>query len=246
MQPLNYDITNASVSSGGPEMESTDVVKAYFAFLNHKPFPCIGAKAALAGDHIKCFVADHMACPKDDQAILQFLYDFVDEYRKSDESFYSAAVFFKDPKRLNEEIFDALLWERLQALSDLDAANHGYDKRVNTDPASRQFSFSIKEEAFYIIGLHPASSRRSRQFAYPAFIFNPHAQFEKLKETNKYDFIRNAVRKRDLAYSGSVNPMLEDFGKSSEVRQYSGRAYDALWQCPLNIKHQENDDHPST
>ena len=71
-------------------MESEAIIQEYLAFLNEKAFPCVGAKAALAKQHIQCMVADHMACPKDDSAILQFLYDFVDEYRNSDEIFHRA------------------------------------------------------------------------------------------------------------------------------------------------------------
>ena len=138
---------------------------------------------------------------------------------------------------MNEELFDELLWKRLQALADLDAANYSYDKRVNNQPSSPSFSFSIREEAFYIIGLNPASSRQSRKFRYPVLAFNPHAQFEKLRETNKYEVMKKVVRKRDITYSGSVNPMLQDFGKRSEVYQYSGRKYDDTWQCPLKINH---------
>jgi FPC/CPF motif-containing protein YcgG len=137
----------------------------------------------------------------------------------------------------NEEMFDGLLWQRLQALQMLDAQHYNYDKRVDADPSSAKFSFSIKEEAFYIVGLHPASSRLARQFSYPTLVFNPHNQFEHLKETTKYDMMKNAVRKRDVALSGSVNPMLQDFGETSEVFQYSGRKYDESWQCPLKIMH---------
>ncbi len=62
----------------------------------------------------------------------------------------------------------------------------------------------------------------------------------------KYDMMKNAVRKRDVAYSGSVNPMLKDFGKASEVFQYSGRKYDENWQCPLKIHHAQIEDNTST
>jgi FPC/CPF motif-containing protein YcgG len=219
------------------ENESEIIIKEYLAFLNNKAFPCVGAKAALARQQIKCMVADHMACPKDDLAILLLLYDFVDDYRKSKKTFHSATIIFKGPALLNEEMFDELMWKRLQALANLDERNYDYDKRVNADPSSVNFSFSLKEEAFFIIGLHPASSRQARQFKYPTLAFNPHAQFEKLKETNSYEMIKNVVRKRDIAYSGSVNPMLQDFGKSSEAFQYSGRNYGDQWQCPLNITH---------
>ncbi len=213
------------------------IIKQYLSFIDAKEFPCIAAKAAMAKQNIKCFVADNMACPKDDAAILQFLYHFVEDYRNSNEFYHSAVIIFSNPQILNEEMFDGLLWQRLQALEILDAKNYTYDNRVEADPASGNFSFSIKEEAFYIIGLHPASSRQARQFNYPALVFNPHLQFEQLKENAKYEMMKNTVRKRDVALSGSVNPMLQDFGKSSEAFQYSGRKYDESWKCPLKINH---------
>ena len=213
------------------------IIKEYEAYLEKKEFACIAAKAALGRQQIKCFVAGHLAFPKDDVTILEFLYSFIDEYRKSDELYHSAAIIFKGPAMHNETMFDEMLWARLQSLSDIDAQTYGYDKRVAADPASGKFSFSLKEEAFYIVGLHPASSRLTRQFSYPTLVFNPHKQFEQLRETAKYNNIKGAVRKRDVAYSGSVNPMLDDFGEVSEVFQYSGRKYDESWQCPLKINH---------
>jgi FPC/CPF motif-containing protein YcgG len=227
------------------ERETNHIIETYFAFLNNKKFPCVGAKAAMAKQQVKCMVADHMGCPKDDRYILQFLYEFVDTYRLSDGIFYSAAIIFEEPGNLTEKIFDELLWQRLQALANLDAEKCLYDKRVDPDPSSANFSFSIKEEAFFIIGLHPASSRASRQFKYPTLVFNPHEQFEKLKITNKYELMKDATRKRDIAYSGSVNPMLDDFGNSSEAFQYSGRRYNEQWQCPLHINHTK-DEHNTT
>ncbi|MEO8174066.1 MAG: guanitoxin biosynthesis heme-dependent pre-guanitoxin N-hydroxylase GntA, partial [Sediminibacterium sp.] len=156
--------------------------------------------------------------------------------RQSKDIFSSAAIIFEGPLELTETLFDTVLWKRLQALSDLDSQNYSYDQRVDPDPASPDFSFSIKEEAFFIIGMHPASSRAARQFSYPVIVFNPHAQFEDLKQRNKYESVRSITRKRDTVYSGSVNPMLDDFGSSSEARQYSGRVYDAEWKCPFTHK----------
>ena len=219
------------------KIETQAIIKEYMEYLKAKQFPCIGAKATLARQQIKCMVAGNMTCSKDDHAILKFLYAFVYEYRNSNNFYHSAAIIFTAPEFMNERTFDELLWQRLQALTDLDAKNYSYDKRVEDDPSSAKFSFSLKEEAFYIIGLHAKSSRRARQFRYPVLVFNPHIQFEQLRKTNKYESIKNVVRKRDIAWSGSVNPMLEDFGKSSEVYQYSGRQYDHTWQCPLKINH---------
>ncbi|MDQ3110824.1 MAG: YqcI/YcgG family protein [Bacteroidota bacterium] len=218
-------------------MEQDHIIDDYYAFLEEKAYPCVGAKTAVTKQQLKCMVAGHMACPNDDLDILQFLYSFVEEYRNSTLLFHSATVIFKSPESHNEEMFESLLWQRLQALADLDAENYSYDRRVSNDPVNSFFSFSLKEEAFFILGLHPASSRTARQFKYPALVFNPHAQFEALRETDRYERLKNIIRKRDEEYSGSVNPMLEDFGESSEVYQYSGRKYDKQWQCPFKPNH---------
>lgn len=218
--------------------EESRIIDEYQEYILNKDFPCVAARAAVNRQQIKCMVAEHIACPKDDVTILQFLYAFIDEYRQSDELFHSAAIIFKNTDLLGEKLFDTFLWQRLQQLANLDAQQFKYDSRVNPDPTSPDFSFSLKEEAFFIIGLHPESSRPARQFRYPTLVFNPHAQFEQMRENEQYQKMQNIVRKRDEAYAGSINPMLQDFGSASEVYQYSGRQYDQTWQCPLHINHE--------
>lgn len=210
------------------------IVEEYRKFLDEKGFPCIGAKAALSRNHIKCIVLTHMGCPAQDAEALEFIYNFVDAYRSSTDMYHSAAVIFKEPLRISENTFDQLLWQRLSSLSSLDKENFQHDTRVDSDPASARYSFSLKGEAFFIVGLHAASNRKARQFKYPALIFNPHAEFEKLRAVNRFIKMRDVVRKRDVAYSGSVNPMLNDFNTASEVYQYSGKQYTADWICPLS------------
>jgi FPC/CPF motif-containing protein YcgG len=210
-----------------------DIINEYYAFLNARDFPCVAAKASLDRNQVRCIVSSHMACPADDVAVLQFMHNFVDEYRSSSESYHSAAVIFREPADTDEEDFDQLLWQKLNALSMLDKAEYPHDERVDSDPESPEYSFSLKSEAFFVIGLHPGSERKSRRFRYPALIFNPHAEFEKLRKFNRYEKLKSIVRKRDLLYSGSVNPMLDDFGNSSEVKQYSGKRHKSTWKCPL-------------
>jgi FPC/CPF motif-containing protein YcgG len=206
-------------------------------------FPCVAAKAAASNGGIKSYVAGHMACQADDRNILEFLYEFVDQFRQLAHSYMSAVVLFRAPEIQSERMFDKLLWQRLQSIADLDAEKFRYDKRVDPDPSSPNFSFSIKEEAFYIIGLHPKSSRHARAFPYPGLVFNPHDQFARLRKEGKFDGMRRTVRKRDMQYSGSVNPMLMDFGESSEAAQYSGRKYDTTWKCPFIHRRGTSDDH---
>ena len=211
----------------------------FLTFLGNAAFPCVAAKSASQKGNIEIMIADHLGCPKDDADILRFIYAFTKTYRASAESFHSAAVIFTGPGQITEALFDRLMWQRLASLRSLDAVEYNYDSRVSADPASADFSFSLMEEAFFIIGLHPQSSRPARRFQYPVLIFNPHAQFEAMKTDRRYGNMKAIVRKRDLAYSGSVNPMLTDFGESSEAYQYSGRRYETDAECPFTFNNNQ-------
>jgi uncharacterized protein len=229
-----------------PQTQRQEIIEDYLAFISRPEFPCVAARAAFAHQQIHCTVAGNMLCPADDTHILEFIYQFVDDYRNAKSLYHSATVIFTGPEINDEECFDKMLWTRLQSISDLDAVNFEYDKRVSADPASPHFSYSLKEEAFFIIALHPASSRLSRRFKYPTIVFNPHEQFEILRKQHHYEHMKQTVRHRDIKLSGSVNPMLDDYGSSSEALQYSGRKYDNHWKCPLQIAHGKSNYNPTT
>ena len=218
-------------------MSTDTIIREFQQFINDTSYPCVAARAALSRQHIPCLVTDHMACPKDDSDILRFLYEFVTQFRLSQCQLHSAAIIFKNPEKITEEMFERFLWQRLQSLSDSDAIHFDYDVRVSRDPSAPDFSFSLGGEAFFVIGLHPGSGRRSRRFKYPAIVFNPHAQFEEMRKTDKYQKLQRIIRKRDILYSGSINPMLSDFGEASEAFQYSGKVYQQDWTCPLKVTH---------
>ena len=104
---------------------------------------------------------------------------------------------------------------------------------VAEDPDNPHFSLSFGGEAFFVVGLHPQASRPARRFSSPVLVFNLHAQFERLRAEGRYEKLRAAILERDEALAGSVNPMLARHGEASEARQYSGRAVDADWRCPM-------------
>lgn len=212
-----------------------NVIDAFKGMIGDKAFPCAAAKDALNKGNIEVFTAGHLACPVDDEKILEFIYEFTQQFRNRENGFHSAVVLFPLTGPLDEQQFETLLFQRLKALRTLDAINFAYDTRVSDDPQSANFSFSLMQEAFYIIGLHPGSSRPARRFPVPAMVFNPHVQFEDLREKGLYDKMKNIIRKRDNAFSGSVNPMLTDFGDRSEIFQYSGRVHDNQDKCPFDI-----------
>src|SRR5687767_12904671 len=156
-------------------------------FINSQSYPCIAARSAAKNQNISIYEASHLACPFDDKLILQFLYDFVDNYRNNQDLFTSAAIVFRGPETISENEFENLFWSRLQALHNLDRRPYNYDQRVDSDPSSGNFSFSLKEEAFFIIGLYPGSLRPARNFSYPAIVFNPHQQFERLRQEKRFE-----------------------------------------------------------
>jgi FPC/CPF motif-containing protein YcgG len=140
---------------------------------------------------------------------------------------------FGRPRELNEIQFEELLWQQLRALHHRDASHFDWDPNVRSDPADPHFSFSFGGQALYVIGLHANSSREARRFPWPALVFNPHEQFERLRAGGKWKRMQETIRSRDLELQGSINPMLSDFGAQSEARQYSGRAVEDNWRAPF-------------
>jgi FPC/CPF motif-containing protein YcgG len=211
-------------------------------FLSREDYPCVPAKSANNRDNIELLVGDNITQPMNDvelySALLEFgknlTIDTIDNI-----SFKTLINIYRQPTDLSEEEFEQALWDRLQNLHNFDAVRgQSWDENVDSDANSSHFSMSIGGHSFFIVGLHPHASRLARRFSYPALVFNLHAQFEVLRERNKYERIKGMVRKRDIEFSGGPNPMLEDFGNDSEAPQYSGRKVDENWECPL--QHKEN------
>jgi FPC/CPF motif-containing protein YcgG len=84
--------------------------------------------------------------------------------------------------------------------------------------------------------VHPGASRAARRFDCAALVFNLHSQFETLREDGRYEKLRAAITERDIAFSGTRNPMLSQHGEASEARQYSGRQVGAEWRCPFSAQ----------
>ncbi len=213
---------------------------AFEAHVAAAPFPCVGAKAALAKGTLEVLAARDIGSAWDDLRIHERLRQFAEEYRSEPTLFRSLAVIFEGPDDLTEAQFERLLWERVQSLSDKDVwLGQDYDPAVSPDPDNPHFSLSFGGEAFFVVGLHPKASRPARQFSNPVMVFNLHDQFEMLRAQGKYEGMREKIMVRDEALAGSRNPMLARHGEASEARQYSGRVVQSDWQCPFRYKGQE-------
>ena len=131
-----------------------------------------------------------------------------------------------------EVAFEKTLWTQLRRLHERDG--RPWDPAVSDDPAAKEFSFSFAGRAFYVIGMHPDASRPARRFPRPAMVFNLHEQFETLRESGRYEKMRDVIRSRDIKQTGTMNPMMADFGNRSEAVQYSGRNVEGPFECPFH------------
>jgi FPC/CPF motif-containing protein YcgG len=194
--------------------------------------PCVMARSALQRANVR--VAAHARFGTASAAAsCEDLYACLADTRAATGAFVSYAALFVDEAVEDELAFEHALWRQLQTMHDADRARFDWCPEVSSDPADPAFSFSIGGHAWYVIGMHPQASRPARRLAVPALVFNPHAQFERLRATGRYVPLRDRIRARDVARHGSINPMLADHGQSSEARQYSGRVVEADWRCPF-------------
>lgn len=164
------------------------------------------------------------------------LWEFVHEFPIRADRFASFVASFDGPASTTELGFEAALWRQLQLLHDIDVQHSDWDPSVSPDPTERGFSFSFAGRAFFIVGMHAASSRWSRRTDRPTLVFNAHAQFEILRETGRMGRMQEINRKRDRRLQGSENPSLERFEREPETIMYSGRLVENDWSCPLQVR----------
>ena len=207
------------------------VREEFRAFVFDPGFSCLGARAALRHDDHRIAAYGPMGTPEATAGLARDLAEFAPAAADAEFSTFVAAFLGEAPE--GEAEFEALLWAQLQALHEFDATR-GWAPSVSDWPEDPRFSFSFARTAFFVVGLHPASSRLARRFGWPALVFNPRAQFERLRADGRYAGLRDQIRVRETALQGDLNPNLAEFGEASEARQYSGRAAGPEWRCPFH------------
>ena len=211
-------------------------------FILNPNFSCVGAKAAISSNCYRFGFYPEMNTREATGGLAHDLWTYVREQKTFGTSYTTFVASFAGPAIANEQSWEKLLWAQLQSLHELDFVHHKWDSTVSSDPQDADFSFSFAETAFFVVGLHPQSSRKARRFSWATLIFNMHAQFERLREKNQYERLQQTIRARELKLQGSLNPNLSDFGERSDARQYSGRAVEENWRCPFHTRHKENKD----
>ncbi|WP_144395249.1 guanitoxin biosynthesis heme-dependent pre-guanitoxin N-hydroxylase GntA [Pleionea sediminis] len=217
-------------------MSTLNIEQRFKDFVSQRHYPCPGAKSAVKFERMRTCYVDDFRSVLDAEKVLESIYQFIDAYDSDQEMFLSLAVFFKQPLDLSEVDFERYLWLFLQRLHDLDSRHFSWAPNSSSNPANNDFSFSLGERKLFVIGMHPNSNRKARRFEVPLLVFNMHDQFQRLRESGDFERYQTTARKKDITFSGSINPNLSDFGEASEARQYSGRIVEENWTCPFKAR----------
>ncbi|TRO64387.1 guanitoxin biosynthesis heme-dependent pre-guanitoxin N-hydroxylase GntA [Christiangramia sabulilitoris] len=227
---INYEVPVKG--SGKGSRKKMKIRKEFENFILGQDHPCIMAKTVFSMDQVEMHTYPDFGESGNAKTILKDLREYIRDYDFESNDFKTFLAVFPDSPDYSELEFENILWKQLENLHLADDAE--WDKEVSPDPESEHFSFSLAGKAFYIVGMHPGASRMARQAPYTAIAFNLHWQFEKLREMGSYETVRDKIRERDKELQGSINPVLQDFGKDSEAKQYSGRKVEKEWKCPFH------------
>lgn len=222
-------------ASGHPPSDITSFVHDGFrALVLNEHFTCVGAKAAVRQGGYRFGLYETLGAEESSAGLAHDLFAFSRQYSSLESEFTTFVASFLKPVLADETSFENLLWTTLQQLHDLDARYHRWAPEVSDDASDPHFSFSFAERAFFVVGLHAASSREARRFAWPTLVFNPREQFERLKQAGGFGRFQHVIRAGEESLQGEINPMLADFGDRSEASQYSGRQVGDDWKCPFH------------
>ncbi|MFE1776737.1 guanitoxin biosynthesis heme-dependent pre-guanitoxin N-hydroxylase GntA [Streptomyces sp. NPDC059008] len=207
-------------------------------FLQTPEFSCLGARAALKRGTITHRHYRRMGEPASARDNHRDLVAYVEEVRPqlSDQSFRTFVATFDEPGTVDELVYEGLIWQHLQLMHDIDSRTYGLDAGASSDPDRANFGFHTGGHAFFVVGMHPGSSRASRRFSASAIAFNSLAQFMLLGE--KFYSMQDAIRRREERRNGSVNPSFTVYEYAQPARHFSGRFTEADWKCPYVARHE--------
>jgi hypothetical protein len=220
------------------ELRTLDSIAAFEmefkALVSQKDYPCVAALRSYHKDDYQVGFYGNFGNCEEWRNLRNDLLFFLQEQKKTNSIYLSFFAVFKETI-LSEEEFEQAMWKELSYLtSEEDRANDWAEGAVK-DPLDPGFRFSLSGSEFFVVGLHPQSSRKARQFSRPILIFNIFDQFEELKKLGQYDSMVALNRARDLRFQGSVNPMVETYGEDWESIQFSGKSNPKTWKCPFSF-----------
>lgn len=223
--------TGAGSTAGDNQIQGLKT--AFSDFILQEGYPCVGAQAAVNGGTYAIGNFGRMDDRDTAKHVAYGLMEYLMEMSEKPSSFLTYIAIFPESRFKGEVPFENALWDLLDRLNGEDRKHFEWNPAYSPNPTDSDFSFCFGERGFFVVGLHPESSRKARQFECPAITFNLQAQFDALREKGRFDIMRKAIRERELLFQGSINPMLADYGEGLQAPQYSGRETDGEWKCPF-------------
>ncbi|UOF01789.1 YqcI/YcgG family protein [Bdellovibrio reynosensis] len=204
------------------------------ALVSQKNYPCVAAvKAFHDGD----FIFDtysKFGTGESAQRLAQNLLSFKEKQSKPGGEYLTYIAVFPEDQSTDEHTFEMHLFHELSAIWNFPEIAGKWDEKFSSNPDDKNFCFSLDGSAFFVVGMHPQSSRRARRLPYNALIFNLYSQFQVLREKGVFDSMVKSIRHRDMQFQGSVNPMVEQYDNKWEAIQYSGKMNPPDWKCPFS------------
>ncbi len=212
-------------------MRLSDVEAAIGDLLSRANYPCVAAQAAHRQAQHRVGLYAGFGSGASSAALGRDLRRFKEEQARTKAPYLSFWAVFDDPAPASEKDFEDAMWSELSRLSASTPEASRWDPKFSSDPEDGDFCFSFEGDAFFLVGMHPKSSRLARRFPFPAVIFNLYEQFEALGAG--YEPMVKLNRERDRLFQGSVNPTVERWADKWESIQFSGRENPPDWKCPF-------------
>ena len=200
-------------------------------------FPCLGGAGAIRRGDYRFAVYGALGSAESAHVCATDLMRFVDETPAEEHSIAAFVAAFHGPLIPTEAAFETALWEQLRGMHERDvtaspgvttlAAATADEGSIDPDPG-----FVFRARDFFVVGLHPASSRWARRFGWATLVFNALTHSDALKRLGKYDRMQETILNRDYRLQGSANPSLP----FSQQSQFSGRRIGADWRCPVKLR----------
>jgi FPC/CPF motif-containing protein YcgG len=226
---------------GTKRPESAAIHETIRSFISQANYPCVAAIRSVGRSEYIVGIYDEFGSDTHWQQLRADLCDYILTQRRTQSRYVSFwALFTTHPSMPDNEIqFEDKLWRELSLLSSeedrpLDWGTH------TSDPNDPGFCVSLMGEKLFVVGLHPQSSRVARRLSRQALVFNTLSQFDQFEKDGTYTTLVHTIRRRELNFQGSINPMVQAHGDVWESIQYSGRDNPDSWTCPFQFMKREN------
>ncbi len=217
-------------------MADDQVESAINLIFSQKNYPCVAALRSFNKKDYQLKIYDEFGKKYQRPELREDLLAYKVIYQKTKSPYFTFWAVFKNSGEMNEAQFESRLWSELSSLTSLKTKTFDKDPDFSNNPEDHNFCFSLEGMAFFVVGLHPESSRKARRFPWPALIFNVYEQFRQLDSQGLYHPMIETNRERDFKFQGCVNPMVERHHDAREAIQFSGQVNPDHWKCPFQFR----------